>query len=499
MAKERTSVRMQTQIKIMSEQGHSIRTIARVLKLSRRTVRKYLAPAPSVTEKTGGWEDQIDWDYVRQEVNGKGTTIKQIGREVAPEIEYVKFWRAYWEYARAVASPSEVTIRLDHKPGEKVQVDFSDGVWLTDRTTGKKTLTQLFLGVLPFSSHVFGEFVLDQKLSTFIGVHERMFSYFGGVTPYLVVDNLKSGVHKAHLYDPDVNPTYCDFANHMGFAVLPARPRKPRDKGSGESHIGVLQRDFYQQVRNQVFYSLEELNAVLRRYLENLAQEVMKDYGVSRARRFAEEKKHLRPLPLSRFELSEWRSAKVHPDCHIQVEKNFYSVPFVYVGQRVRVRLSEKMVEVFNEDCQPLAAHSRLHGVGKFSTFDSHYPEHKLSVARFEVRHGQEQAKKLGPNVEKLVEQLFSTNHPLRHLRRVQGILRLVKSHPITPEALDHACQRAMVFNKTRLAYIKDCALYFVTHGQRPTLTAPQRKADTVHLHGSHQLAGQIEAEEELL
>ena len=119
MAKERTSVRMQTQIKIMSEQGHSIRTIARVLKLSRRTVRKYLEPAPSAAQKIGGWEEQIDWDYVRQEVNGKGTTIKQIGREVAPQIEYVKFWRAYWEYARAAASPNEVTIRIDHKREKK--------------------------------------------------------------------------------------------------------------------------------------------------------------------------------------------------------------------------------------------------------------------------------------------------------------------------------------------------------------------------------------------
>src|SRR5574339_1043657 len=129
MAKERTSVRMQAQIKIMSEQGHSIRRIARVLKLSRRTVRKYLEPAPSEAEKTGGWEEQIDWDSVRQEVGGKGTTIKQIGREVAPEIEYVKFWRAYWEYASPVASPSEVTIRLDHTPGERVQVDLRAGLW----------------------------------------------------------------------------------------------------------------------------------------------------------------------------------------------------------------------------------------------------------------------------------------------------------------------------------------------------------------------------------
>ncbi len=95
------------------------------------------------------------------------------------------------------------------------------------------------------------------------------------------------------------------------------------------------------------------------------------------------------------------------------------------------------MVEAFNEDCQPLAAHGRLHGVSKFSTFAAHYPEHKLSVARFEVRHGQERAKKLGPHVEKLVEQLFDTDYPLRHLRRVQGILRLVKSRLITPQALD--------------------------------------------------------------
>jgi len=496
MAKERTSVRMQTQIKLMSEQGHSIRSIARVLKLSRRTVRKYLESVPRPSGESGGWEDKIDWDYVRQEVYGKGTTVKQIGQEVAPEIGYVKFWRVFREQAGLKASPEQVTIRLNHKPAEKTQVDFCDGVFITERDSGKKTLTQFFLGVLPFSSYTFGEFVLDQKLATFIGVQERMFAFFGGLTPYLVVDNLKSGVHRADLYDPDVNPTYCDFANHMGFAVLPARPYKPKDKGSGETHIGVLQRGFFQEVRNRVFYSLEELNEALRYYLERLNHQVMKDYGVSRAQRFEEEKKHLKALPPSAFEISEWRQAKVHPDCHVQVEKNFYSVPFVYVVQNVRVRLTEKMVEVFSEDSQPISAHSRLAGIGKFSTYDSHYPEKKLSVARFEVHHAKEQAKKLGVHVEQLVERLLSTDYPLRHLRRVQGILRLAKRYPITSEALDHACQRALCFNKTRLAYIKDCALYFVSHGQRPTLLAPTRQADTVHL---HQLSAPSEKEEEIL
>ena len=174
MAKERTSVRMQTQIKIMSEQGHSIRTIARVLKLSRRTVRKYLEPVVKRPSQSGGWEEKIDWDYVRQEVYAKGSTVKQIGREVAPEIAYVAFWRAFREKAGRQASPAQVTIRLHHKPAEKTQVDFSDGVFITDRDSGNKTLTQFFLGVLPFSSYTFGEFVLDQKLATFIGVQQPM-------------------------------------------------------------------------------------------------------------------------------------------------------------------------------------------------------------------------------------------------------------------------------------------------------------------------------------
>ncbi len=264
MAKERTSVRMQAQIKILSEQGHSIRSIARILRLSRRTVRKFLEPAPQPTSEIGGWMETLDWEYVRQEVYGKGTTVKQIQREVAPDIAYVKFWRAFREKVSAQASPDQVTIRLDHKPAEKTQIDFCDGLFLTDPVTGHKTLTQFFLGVLPFSSYFFGEFVLDQKLATFIGVQSRMFAYFGGITPYVVVDNLKSGVHKADLYDPDVNATYCDFANHMGFAVLPARPRKPRDKGSGESHIGVVQRSFFQEVRNRVFYSLRSCEKILR-------------------------------------------------------------------------------------------------------------------------------------------------------------------------------------------------------------------------------------------
>lgn len=189
-------------------------------------MRKIFGITPKEESEVAGWIQAVDWNYVREEVYGKGTTIKQIHREVAPEVPYLNFWRAVRDQVPRQASPSEITIRLHHKAGEKTQIDFCDGIAITDTKTGKRTSTQIFCGVLPFSSYTFGEFVLDQKLSTFIGVQERLFAFLGGVTPYVVVDNLKSGVHRAHLYDPDVNPTYCDFANHIGFAVLPARPFK---------------------------------------------------------------------------------------------------------------------------------------------------------------------------------------------------------------------------------------------------------------------------------
>ena len=145
MAKERTSVRMQTQIKIMSEQGHSIRTIARVLRLSRRTVRKYLEPVAEPTGGGGGWEEKIDWEYVRQEVNGKGTTVKQIGREVAPEIEYVKFWRAFRERVGPQGAPSHdsaYSTSLGRRPRSISATDCSSPI----RVTWQENADAVFLG-----------------------------------------------------------------------------------------------------------------------------------------------------------------------------------------------------------------------------------------------------------------------------------------------------------------------------------------------------------------
>jgi len=478
MARRRLSTNMKQQVFKLREQGYTIRAIARSLRLSRNTVRRLLREqvAPQTTEQA---QLDIPWDTLKREHFTKGASIKQLHSEYAPQMHYTTFWREWNKHT----NPSEqARIRIHRPAGERIEIDYTDGIAIMDAKTGNKTVTQLFCGVMAYSDYTFGEFVLTQKKAEFIESQERMFAFFGGVTPYLVVDNLKSGVHRAHIYDPDLNPTYCDYANATGFAVLPARPRTPRDKPAVEGAIGVIQRQFYGQVRNQTFYSLAQLNAAFKLYLAQLNSDIMKDYGVSRAERFEHERSLLKPLRQTSYQIAEYRSSKVHPDCHIQIERNFYSVPFKHIGQTVRVRMTPRMIEVFDDDSNPLAAHVRLNGRALFSTMDAHYPEQKIAAVRFDVLHAKREAEKIGPSTQALIDELLNRDRPLRFLRRVQGILRLRKN--VSNEAIELASKQALLFSKLRLGYISDCARNFEAQGKRPQrLGQPQRDTNLMHLH----------------
>lgn len=491
MAELRTSRPMQEQVRLLFSQGHKIRRISKMLNLSRNTVRAILRDPEEVvsTEQRSAEAREpssiIDWEQVFKE-HSRGTTIKVLHREFAPELTYMVFWH---QFRKRQPIRPEISVRLRHEPGERTYFDFADGISIVDQATGKKTKTQLLVACLPFSSRTEAEFLLDQKQASFIPAIERAFARLGGVTPYIVVDNLKSAVARAHLYDPEVNRTFTEFANHMGFAVLPARPYKPRDKAAVEAAVGVIQRQFYQEVRNIVFYSIEELNEHLRLFLTRLNTEPMKDHAsLSRLDRFEAERSRLKALPMTRFELSEWRTAKVHPDCHIQVEKMFYSVPYQFVGSQVHVRIRSSTVEVFSDEREPLAIHPRISGQTRMqaSTLDAHYPDEKAALARFDIQVALRDAERIGPQTHRLIEDLFSSSQPLKYLRRAQGILRLYHSGRVSGASLEHACERALLFGKKQLSFIKDAALFYQTHGERRAAAlarAPQRSQNEVFLH----------------
>jgi transposase len=478
----KVSTEMQKQVVELQAQGKTIRKIAKSLKLSRNTVRRILRESkkPEEIKRIPLWAKSIDWEKVKKE-EGRGVTLKVLKDEHAPETSY----HTFWQYLRKqVPSESKVTIRLAHKAGERIFFDFADGISIIDRKTGDKTKTQLFVGVLPFSSYTVGEFVLNQKQPTLIHAIEDAFYKVGGVTPYVTVDNLRSAVAKSHLYDPDVNQTFIEFSNHWGFAVLPTRPYSPKDKAAVEAAIGVIQRQFYQEVRERTFYSLWELNQVFNDFLIRLNTSPMKDHNnVSRNERFETEKSLLKPLKVDRFELCEWKTAKVHPDCHIQVEKKFYSVPYIYVGHDVRVRISNKLIEVFSNETEPISVHPRLTENIRVSTLDSHYPEAKVATARFEVKSALKQSEKVGPKTFELVQLLVGGEHPLKNLRRVQGILRLHQSQNLKKESLEYASSQALTFKKFNFYYIKNAAQFFEQGGARPRVVTPIRTKEDLYLH----------------
>lgn len=479
------------QILAMHQSGHPIRKISKALGISRNTVRRYLRqaddpgatvlPPAKITARAVGpaWAAGLDWEGIVK-AKRRGVTSAQLFVEHEPPVGYSRFCHYLRQHLH---SPVKPAIKLDHIPGERTQIDYTDGVWIIDPKTGSKKKSQLFCGVLPFSSLTFAEFTTDQKLSSFIRSQETMWAYFGGVTPYVVIDNLKSGVSRAHRYDPELNPTYCDYANHTGFAVLPARPYTPRDKAAVEAAIGVLQRVFYQRHRHTAFYSLAEANAALRVYLNELNNKVMVDHGVSRRERFSLERERLMPLPSESYELAEWRKAKVHPDCCIQIQGGLYSVPFRYCGTTVRVKVRVKLIEIYDNDQNQLACHVRVNGRAR-SIVEEHLPPTRVQASSFEIKKVKAQATAIGPNTERLVDELLSGARPLRYLRRTQGIIRLLSSN-FTVNALEYGCAQAITYKRTHLSYIKSCAeRYRDTGGKLVMVTTPLRDPATIHLHG---------------
>ncbi len=480
----RVSVAMQKQILELHAQGMTSRAIAKALKVGRNTIKRVInnknIVEPGAVDPA--WAKSIDWAKVKLEAS-RGVQMNILAREHAGDvISYVQFWRHF--YKKHPELP-QVTMKLTHRPGEKCFFDYSEGLEIIDHETGEVKKTSLMCGVMAMSSMTYGEFTFGEKREQLTRSIENAFRFFGGVTPYVTVDNQKAAVNQAHWYDPDTNPAFIDFANHWGFACVPARPYRPRDKGANESAIGVVQRQFYQEVRERKFYSLAELNGAFRIYLDKLNATIMKDWGISRNERFKGEKNLLRPCPVTNWETAEWRSSKVHADCHVQVQRRFYSVPFAHVGREVRVKLTANLIEAFDQNLNPLCVHARLLGKELYSTDPRHYPEEKLACAQFSVRLATNEAAKIGPETSRLVNELLSGSYPLRYLRRVQGILRLKQSGRVSAEALEHAAKMAITFNKLYFAYVKSTAELFDKTGLRPRVVcgAPNRSLDDMYLH----------------
>jgi transposase len=465
-------------LRLTHESGLSVREVSERLGLSKSTVSTYLLrareagldgwPLPEGCGDDAALERRLfrqmgrpprdttepDWQLISREMKRKSVTLLllwQEYREAHPDgFGYTWFCDKFGAHEKR-ANPA---YRHRHSAGAEMQTDYAgQTIPLIDPDTGEVHAAQLFVAVLGASSYTFAVASLHQQLPDWIDGQVRALEYFGGTPGSIVCDNLKAGVAKALWFEPTLTATFAAMAEHYDTTVLPTRPAKPRDKGKVEGAVLIVERWIIARLRNQQFFDLSVLNAEIAKLLEMLNGKIMRHVGRSRREMFEEiERATLRPLPVERFEYAEWKTAKVHPDYHVAVDCNFYSVPHGLIGKKVDVRLTQRVVEIFH-DHKRVASHMRSSQRGFYITVNAHMPKAHQRYADRTPASLIERAARMGSNVQILVDRMMSDRrHPEQGYRSAMGILSLGRGYG--PARLDAACDRALAIEAITYASV---------------------------------------------
>lgn len=396
-----------------------------------------------------------DWRYIHTELRKKGVTLQllwQEYKELYPDgYQSTQFYEHYKNWKQTI-SP---WMRQNHKAGDKLFVDYAgQTVPIHSQETGKVYQAQIFVAVLGMSNYTYAEATWDQTIQNWISSHIHAFEFFSGVPRLLVPDNLKSGVTKSDRYDPDINPTYYEMASYYDTAVLPARARKPKDKAKAEVGVQIVERWILAALRNKKFFSLHQLNQEIGMLLEKLNEKSFKKLPGSRRSWFnSDEKPVLLPLPESRFEIAEWKNAKVNIDYHVELDKHYYSVPYRHIHKTVRIRNTKDVVEIFLNG-KRIASHKKDSYPGGHSTISEHMPEGHREHMEWNPSRILRWAAKVGEATSSVVHRiLHSRKHPEQGYRSCLGILRLQKHYG--DARLEGACRRAIDYEEYRYKYIR--------------------------------------------
>lgn len=412
-----------------------------------------------------------DFNYLRSEMKRKGVTLQLLWEEyrnVHPDgYGRTQFFELYRRQGKII----EPVMRFTHKAGDKLFVDFSgDRPSYVDRETGEVIEPELFVAAMGASSRIFATAVASQQIPDWIRVHVDAFEYFGGVPACVVPDNLKSGVKAACKYDPEINPVYAELAVHYGVAIVPARPREPRDKAKVENGVQNAQRRILAALRNRTFFSLAELNDAIAVELEKLNNRPMQGLSKSRNQLFAEiDQPALKPLPSSRFQLREWKKAKVNIDHHVAINRSFYSVPYTLIGKEVEVCLTGTTVEIFH-DGKRIASHPRSHRPGTFVTVHEHRPHSHQKHLEWTPQRMRRWGETIGINTGAMIEAIIGTVvHPDHAYGKCLGLLRLAKK--CGNDRLELACGRALSLQAISYQSVKNILAKGLENAELPQET----------------------------
>lgn len=494
--------RIRDVLRLKLAQGLSERAIAAFLGLSKGSVNNYVTRARQAglawPLPDGLGDDSLelllfpdekslpsperpvpDWSIVDREMRKPGVTRTLLWQEYREQHPHGFGYSWFCDHFEAWKGRVRPSMRQTHVGGEKVFVDFAgDTIDIVDPGTGEVHAAKLFVaasrrrrainswrtfGATGASSYTYAEAVASEGLEDWIGAHTRMFTWLGGVPKIVVPDNLKSAVIKPDRYDPGLNRTYAEMAEHYGTAILPARVRKPKDKSKVEVAVQIAQRWIVvpkarlwrdARLRNRLFFSLAELNVAIRPLLDDLNTRIMRDYGASRADLFATlDRPNLQPLPADPYVFARWKRARVAPDYHVEVDLCWYSVPSSLIRELVDIRVTRSTVEVFRKGTR-VASHARDPGRRSHVTVPDHMPSSHRRYAEWTPGRMLSQAEKLGPSVAAFCQIVMEGRpHPEQGFRTCMGVLALAKSYDA--ERLDAACRRGIAIKARSVSSIR--------------------------------------------
>ncbi|MGE5549477.1 MAG: IS21 family transposase, partial [Bacteroidota bacterium] len=385
-----------------------------------------------------------DMEWIHREMKRKAVTLQLLWLEYKREhpdgLQYSQFCLRYKTWLGSVDAP----MRQTYRAGERGFVDYAGmTVPVTDRSTGEVLQAQIFIFVLGASNYTYAEAAWSQELPSWLLAHVHAFEFFGGVPAIIIPDNLKAAVTHPCRYDPDLNPSYQDLANHYGAAVIPARSRKPRDKAKAETGVQIVERWILAALRDRMFFSLVELNQAIAEEIKRLNERPFQKLEGSRKTVFETvERPALKPLPATPYEFAEWKKATVNIDYHLAVDGNFYSAPYQLIRRELDVRLTATTIEIFHAG-RRIASHERTYRKGQYITDPAHRPPAHQRYLEWTPERIANWAGKAGPNTAQLAKRIMEgKSHPEQGYRACLGLIRLGDRY--TPERLEAAAGRAL-------------------------------------------------------
>jgi transposase len=457
-------------LRLSWEKDLSPRKIAKSCSVARTTVQDYLKRAeesglswaeasalddtalerrlyPPRNPESGVPKPMPSMDYLYREMRRRGVTLQILWYEYKQQnpngYQYSYFCEQYRNYVKKL----DPVFRHHHQAGERMFVDYAgQTVEIVDKETGEVSKAYLFVAVLGASNYTYVEAFPAQDLPGWIAGHVHALEFFGGVPEIVVPDNLKAGVTKPCFYEPDINPTYHDMAQHYRTAVIPTRTAKPRDKAKVETAVLITERWILAALRNHTFFSIAELNQAVREKLTLLNGRPMQVMKSSRRELFETlDRPALKPLPATPYEFARWKKARVNIDYHVQVDRHCYSVPYQLAREQVEVRFTATCVEIFYKH-RRVASHVRRYKPGGFTTLKEHMPKSHQKYLEWTPSRLIRWAAQTGPHTKDLIAAILESKpHPEQGFRSCLGIMRLAKRYPA--QRIEAASRRALAIH----------------------------------------------------